>query len=99
PCARESGRASSSCPWSSKSELLPLEVRRPLLEEGLHPLLSVLGGKGEMERLPFRIETSRKRRLERLVDRLLGEPDSDRALRCYGVRDALRLREPCLGND
>src|SRR5487761_1777731 len=65
----------------SRTESASCEVRLPLLEERLQPLLGILGRAREEERAPLELHAGGERRLERLVDGLFRQPDSDRPLR------------------
>ena len=58
-----------------------LEVGAPLLEEGGHPLLLVLGREEEVEEAALVGERIGQAHLIGRVDRLLGQPQRERRLR------------------
>src|SRR5262249_11457025 len=62
-------------------------------------LARVLRGAREVERPALELDAGPERCLERLVDRVLRQPDGDRALRRDRARHALRLVEPRLARD
>src|SRR5215470_17207610 len=62
------------------------EDRRPLLEEGLHPLASVCGGEEVGEQLTFDGEAVGELEVGSAVDGLLGQADGERSL----LRDPLQ---------
>ena len=70
-----------------------LEVRLPFLHEGGDPFASILGREGVQEPLFLVDESLGKRQLVGGADRILGEPEGDRAPAGHAARELQRAAE------
>src|SRR5712692_7602368 len=91
--------ASTCCSVSTDIASPPVEHRPPLLEEGPHPLLLVLGREQEVEAPPLPGQAFRQRRLEGLVHRLLGHAECQGRLLRQLAGEPLRDRDRHLIRD